>query len=171
MPTGSSGAVSATGLAGRHPGRKIACPVSSRSRAILPATRTILSYTPAIGGGRAGMIETASREECAAGPFGELVMLGAAVEVGSSANPVEGAAWGRLGRSGSEPVSGLEDPPHRRDAHDQEGHNHGQTNAGADVGGPVNLAKVIKGKRRLSGELRKRTDDESGKSLNLIKHC
>jgi ketol-acid reductoisomerase len=67
------------------------CPVSSRSRATLPATRAILSYTPAIGGGRAGMIETASRDECAAGLFGALVVPSAAVVVRLFGLPGEGA--------------------------------------------------------------------------------
>jgi ketol-acid reductoisomerase len=50
------------------------------------------SYTPAIGGGRAGMIETAFREERETGLFGELAVLSAAVEVRLFGQPGEGAA-------------------------------------------------------------------------------
>jgi len=45
-----------------------------------------------IGGGRAGTIATAFREECETGLFGELVVLSAAVEVRLFGQPVEGAA-------------------------------------------------------------------------------
>ena len=45
-----------------------------------------LSYTPAISGGRAGIIGTAFREECETGLFGELVVLSAAERSGSSAS-------------------------------------------------------------------------------------
>ncbi len=51
-----------------------------------------LSCIPAIGGGRAGIIKTAFREECETGLFGELVALSAAVEVRRFGQPTEGAA-------------------------------------------------------------------------------
>jgi ketol-acid reductoisomerase len=44
----------------------------------MPKITPGLSYTPGIGGGRAGMIETAFREESETGLFGELVVPSAA---------------------------------------------------------------------------------------------
>jgi len=58
----------------------------------MPKITPGLSYTPGIGGGRAGMIETGLRKEYEAGLFGERVVLRAAYEVRLSGQPAEGAA-------------------------------------------------------------------------------
>ncbi len=59
-------------------------------RATLPATRTILSYTPVIGGGRTRMNATVSRKERETWLFSELVVLSAAAEVRLVGQPAEG---------------------------------------------------------------------------------